>query len=116
MMKLSRRHRPASELLVCRHHSAAKPGHRRGGLGEHGGWGSGSAPVAARIIEAFVDKQRRLDNNLQEAKVPSKVEVGAVGQSSPRRAPTREGHTVATRILIRPYMADILRCRCSDQA
>jgi len=47
-------------------------------LAEHGGWGAGSAPVAARIVEAFVNKQRRLDNNLQEAKVPSKIEVGAV--------------------------------------
>ena len=47
-------------------------------LTEHGGWGSASAPVAARIVEAFVDKKRRLDNNLQEAKVPVKTEVGAV--------------------------------------
>src|ERR1700761_1564588 len=48
-------------------------------LVEHGGWGAtASAPVAAQVIEAFVDKQRRLNNNLQEAKVPSKVEVGAV--------------------------------------
>jgi penicillin-binding protein 2 len=48
-------------------------------LVEHGGWGAtASAPVAAQVIEAFVDKQRKLNNNLQEAKVPSKVEVGAV--------------------------------------
>jgi penicillin-binding protein 2 len=52
-------------------------------LTEHGGWGSASAPVAARIVEAFVDKQRRLDNNLQQAKVPSKVEVGAVWSEPP---------------------------------
>jgi len=52
-------------------------------LWEHGGWGSVSAPVAARIIEAFVDKQRRLDNNLQEAQAPSKVEVGAVWSQQP---------------------------------
>jgi penicillin-binding protein 2 len=53
-------------------------------LTEHGGWGSASAPVAARIVEAFVDKQRRLDNNLQEAKAPpSKVEVGAVWSEPP---------------------------------
>jgi penicillin-binding protein 2 len=52
-------------------------------LTEHGGWGSASAPVAAQIVEAFVDKQRRLDNNLQEAKVPAKVEVGAVWSEPP---------------------------------
>ncbi len=52
-------------------------------LWEHGGWGSVSAPVAARVIEAFVDKQRRLNNNLQQAQVPSKVEVGAVWSQQP---------------------------------
>jgi penicillin-binding protein 2 len=54
-------------------------------LTEHGGWGSASAPVAAQIVEAFVDKQRRLDNNLQEAKVPAKVEVGAVWSERPQQ-------------------------------
>jgi penicillin-binding protein 2 len=54
-------------------------------LTEHGGWGSASAPVAAQIVEAFVDKQRRLDNNLQEAKVPAKVEVGAVWSERPEQ-------------------------------
>ena len=54
-------------------------------LVEHGGWGAeASAPLAARVIEAFVDKQRRLDNNLQEAKAPpAKVEVGAVWSEEP---------------------------------
>jgi penicillin-binding protein 2 len=54
-------------------------------LVEHGGWGAeASAPLAARVIEAFVDKQRRLDNNLQEAKTPpAKVEVGAVWSEQP---------------------------------
>jgi penicillin-binding protein 2 len=53
-------------------------------LVEHGGWGAtASAPVAAQVIEAFVDKQRRLNNNLQEAKVPGKVEVGAVWNAPP---------------------------------
>lgn len=36
-------------------------------LWEHGGWGNGSAKLAAQVIEAYVDKQRRLDNNLLEA-------------------------------------------------
>jgi penicillin-binding protein 2 len=57
-------------------------------LVEHGGWGAeASAPLAARVIEAFVDKQRRLDNNLQEAKTPpAKVEVGAVWSEKPEQA------------------------------
>ena len=58
-------------------------------LTEHGGWGSASAPVAAQIVEAFVDKQRRLDNNLQEAKVPEKVEVGAVWSEPPDGTPAK---------------------------
>ena len=58
-------------------------------LTEHGGWGSASAPVAAQIVEAFVDKQRRMDNNLQEAKVPAKVEVGAVWSERPEDGPAK---------------------------
>ena len=55
-------------------------------LVEHGGWGAeASAPLAARVIETFVDKQRRLDNNLQEAKVPAKVDVGAVWSEKPEQ-------------------------------
>lgn len=46
-------------------------------LWEHGGWGSGSAHVAARVIEAFVNKQRRLNHNLSTEK-QQPVEVGAV--------------------------------------
>jgi penicillin-binding protein 2 len=44
---------------------------------QHGGWGAGSAHLAAKVIEAFVDKQRRLNNNLVAEK-PQQVEVGAV--------------------------------------
>jgi penicillin-binding protein 2 len=65
-------------------------------LVEHGGWGAvASAPLAARVIEAFVDKQRRLDNNLQEAKVPSKVEVGAVWSEKPEAVAAPEKTTTA---------------------
>jgi penicillin-binding protein 2 len=46
-------------------------------LWEHGGWGNGSAHLAAQVIETFVDKQRRLEHNLQTP-VPPKMEVGAV--------------------------------------
>jgi penicillin-binding protein 2 len=65
-------------------------------LVEHGGWGAeASAPLAARIIESFVDKQRRLDNNLQEAKVPAKVEVGAVWSEPPESSPEAAKVTTA---------------------
>ena len=65
-------------------------------LVEHGGWGAeASAPLAARVIEAFVDKQRRLDNNLQEAKVPAKVEVGAVWSEKPESKPETAKVTTA---------------------
>jgi penicillin-binding protein 2 len=47
-------------------------------LNEHGGWGAeAAAPIAARVIEAYVDKQRRLDHNLM-AQDQKKVEVGAI--------------------------------------
>ena len=48
-------------------------------LWEHGGWGAGSAHLAAQVIETYVDKQRRLQHNLQ-APPPAvqAVEVGAV--------------------------------------
>ena len=51
-------------------------------LWEHGGWGAGSARLAAQVIETYVDKQRRLEHNLQAppAVLPAaqQVEVGAV--------------------------------------
>lgn len=48
-------------------------------LWQHGGWGAGSARLAARIIEAYVTKQRRLQNNLQIAETtPRPVDVGAL--------------------------------------
>jgi penicillin-binding protein 2 len=46
-------------------------------LWEHGGWGAGSAHLAAQVIETFVDKQRRLQHNLP-APPAQAVEVGAV--------------------------------------
>lgn len=46
-------------------------------LWEHGGWGAYSAPIAARVVEAYVDKQRRLHNNLV-AQDQKQIEVGAL--------------------------------------
>jgi penicillin-binding protein 2 len=42
-------------------------------LWEHGGWGAGSAPVAAQIINAFVTKQRKRENNIRIAETPAPV-------------------------------------------
>jgi penicillin-binding protein 2 len=40
-------------------------------LCEHGGWGAeASAPIAAKVINAFVTKQRKRDNNLRIAASP----------------------------------------------
>jgi penicillin-binding protein 2 len=48
-------------------------------LNEHGGWGAeAAAPIAARVIEAYVNKQRRLHNNLLIAQDQKKVDVGAM--------------------------------------
>jgi penicillin-binding protein 2 len=43
-------------------------------LVEHGGWGVGSAPLAARVIEAYVNKQRQEQHNLRPV-VPAAQEV-----------------------------------------
>ena len=40
-------------------------------LVEHGGWGAeASAPLAAQVINAYVNKQRKLENNVRIAAVP----------------------------------------------
>ena len=51
-------------------------------LWEHGGWGAGSAKLAAQVIQAYVDKQRRLDHNVlqvetQPTSPEPKVQPGA---------------------------------------
>ncbi len=68
-------------------------------LVEHGGWGAeASAPLAARVIETFVDKQRRLDNNLLEAKAPSPVDVGAVWSEKPEQVAGAAGGVTPTTV------------------
>lgn len=39
-------------------------------LWEHGNWGNNSAKLAAQVVDAFVTKQRRKDNNLRVAEAP----------------------------------------------
>jgi len=40
-------------------------------LWENGDWGSNSAKLAAQVITAYVDKQRRLGNNIREVVAPA---------------------------------------------
>ena len=48
-------------------------------LVEHGGWGgTASAPLGAHVIEAFVEKQRKRDNNLRIATTPQPTQTPPV--------------------------------------
>jgi penicillin-binding protein 2 len=78
-------------------------------LWEHGGWGSGSAHVAARVIEAFVNKQRRLNHNLATEK-HEPVEVGAVW-SDPENPGALGGRPVvahATKVAPKESATDVI--------
>jgi penicillin-binding protein 2 len=44
-------------------------------LWEHGGWGVGSSKLAAQVIEAYVDKQRRLEHNVLQVEAEPKPEA-----------------------------------------
>lgn len=52
-------------------------------LWEHGGWGAGSAPVAAQVINAFVTKQRKRENNIRIAETPSASQTASSASSAP---------------------------------
>ena len=62
-------------------------------LWEHGGWGAGSAPVAAQVINAFVTKQRRRDGNL--LRVESAPKPVQKPSSTPAGTPTAVAIPVA---------------------
>jgi penicillin-binding protein 2 len=48
-------------------------------LQEHGDWGANSALVAAKVVNAYVTKQRKMEHNLNADAAPAKpVEVGAI--------------------------------------
>jgi len=64
-------------------------------LWQHGGWGAGSAAIAGKVIQAFVDKQRRLNHNLV-AEEPHQVEVGALW-SDPEEPNAMGGKPVASK-------------------
>ncbi len=56
-------------------------------LWEHGGWGAGSAPVAAQIINAFVTKQRKRENNIKIAEKPATPAPALPGQPTAQVTP-----------------------------
>ncbi len=46
-------------------------------LWENGDWGANSARLAAQVINAFVEKQRKRENNLRIAEAPKPVPAEA---------------------------------------
>ena len=52
-------------------------------LWEHGGWGAGSATLAAQVINTFVTKQRRLQNNLRIAEVAKPAPLTPAADEAP---------------------------------
>ena len=83
-------------------------------LVEHGGLGAeASAPLAAKIVEAFVDKQRRLDNNLQEGQGAGEGgdRCGVVGEAGGQR--TYEACHGGQKMRL-GIQAGILRCRRNE--
>jgi penicillin-binding protein 2 len=65
-------------------------------LWEHGGWGAGSAPVAAQIINAFVTKQRKRENNIRIAETPAPVPPVGPPTAQATPAPVTPKSTEAT--------------------
>jgi penicillin-binding protein 2 len=60
-------------------------------LCEHGGWGAeASAPVAAKVINAFVTKQRKRDNNIRIADTPKPETTPATSSTTKPPVPTAE--------------------------
>jgi penicillin-binding protein 2 len=74
-------------------------------LWEHGGWGAGSAPVAAQVVDAYINKQRKRAGNIRLADVPkpgtsptqeSKPEPTSVAATEHKQTPRAEGVPTAT--------------------
>jgi penicillin-binding protein 2 len=66
-------------------------------LWEHGGWGRGSAKLAAQVIQAYVDKQRRQENNVLQVEVQPKPQTPA-GQPSADVAPKKTAPAKRTEV------------------
>jgi penicillin-binding protein 2 len=59
-------------------------------LWEHGGWGAGSAKLAAQVIQAYVDKQRRLENNVLQVEAqpaPQQPQAQPSADNAPKKTP-----------------------------
>jgi penicillin-binding protein 2 len=52
-------------------------------LWQNGDWGSNSAKLAAQVIEAYVNKQRKRDNNVRVAEVPKVPAPAPASVSTP---------------------------------
>ena len=65
-------------------------------LWEHGGWGAGSAPLAARVVNTFVTKQRKQQNNLRIAEVPKPATLAPPDTTAPVAEKQLEKQTSAT--------------------
>jgi penicillin-binding protein 2 len=56
-------------------------------LWEHGNWGNNSAKLAAQVIDAYVNKRRKQENNIRIAAVPSPVaKPETISVAAPRAA------------------------------
>ncbi|MBB5328355.1 penicillin-binding protein 2 [Tunturiibacter gelidoferens] len=52
-------------------------------LWEHGNWGNNSAKLASQIIDAFVNKQRKRDNNIRVATTPEPAKPETTASATP---------------------------------
>jgi len=59
-------------------------------LWEHGNWGNNSARLAAQVINAFVTKQRKRDNNIRVADTPQAAPSAPTTDTSKPATPTAE--------------------------
>ena len=59
-------------------------------LWEHGNWGNNSAKLAAQVIDAYVNKQRRRDNNVRVAETPKPETAPAAPTMAKRTVPAAE--------------------------
>lgn len=79
-------------------------------LWENGNWGANSAKLGAQIINAYVTKQRKRENNVRIAEAAPAPVLSTSGAAStpsaPVRTPSAEG-TAATPVIRKPAAADV---------
>ena len=77
-------------------------------LWQNGGFSFYPAHIAAKIVEAYVEKKRRQENNLAPVKAPAPVEVGAVWTSPPDGADAKNNpdKNQATRMNAGHFLVD----------